>query len=102
VNIRNLRKYGKLRLAKEKFSHRMLIEFKDNLSTSKNLKNNASLWVLHLHLHILEDHPTFSQLDITITTNRPLKHKVGALYPPTAPGGINGNFFYAGLEFEFK
>lgn len=32
----------------------------------------------------------------------PFKGEVGALYPPTSPGGINGAFYYAGIEYSFK
>ncbi|MHC6645737.1 TonB-dependent receptor domain-containing protein [Alteromonas sp. HB246098] len=32
----------------------------------------------------------------------PFKEEVGALYPPTSPGGINGAFYYAGVEYRFK
>ena len=32
----------------------------------------------------------------------PFKGEVGALYPPTSPGGINGAFYYAGVEYRFK
>ena len=38
----------------------------------------------------------------TLPDTNIFKGEVGALYPPTTPGGINGNFFYAGLEFEFE
>ncbi|MBT3133597.1 TonB-dependent receptor [Alteromonas sp. ALT199] len=32
----------------------------------------------------------------------PFQGEVGALYPPTSPGGINGAFYYAGVEYSFK
>ncbi|GFD85136.1 ligand-gated channel [Alteromonas sp. KUL150] len=32
----------------------------------------------------------------------PFQGEVGALYPPTSPSGINGAFYYAGLEYTFK
>ncbi|WP_334018793.1 TonB-dependent receptor [Alteromonas sp. S015] len=32
----------------------------------------------------------------------PFMGEVGALYPPTSPGGINGAFYYAGIEYTFK
>lgn len=31
----------------------------------------------------------------------PFRGEVGALYPPTSPGGINGAFYYLGLEYTF-
>lgn len=38
----------------------------------------------------------------TLPDTNVFKGEVGALYPPTTPGGINGNFFYAGLEYSFE
>lgn len=38
----------------------------------------------------------------TLPGTNVFKGEVGALYPPTTPGGINGNFFYAGLEYSFE
>jgi len=38
-------------------------------------------------------------LDNTPDIN-PFKGTVGALYPPTSPGGINGAFYYLGLEYR--
>lgn len=32
----------------------------------------------------------------------PFQGEVGALYPPTSPSGINGAFYYAGIEYAFK
>ena len=32
----------------------------------------------------------------------PFKGEVGALYPPTSPGGINGAFYYLGFEYTFN
>tara|TARA_Y100000994_G_scaffold124304_1_gene102007 strand:+ start:222 stop:3092 length:2871 start_codon:yes stop_codon:yes gene_type:complete len=32
----------------------------------------------------------------------PYKGEVGALYPPTSPSGINGAFYYAGIEYTFN
>ena len=32
----------------------------------------------------------------------PFQGEVGALYPPTSPSGINGAFYYAGLEYTFR
>ncbi|GEA10444.1 hypothetical protein KUL49_08190 [Alteromonas sp. KUL49] len=32
----------------------------------------------------------------------PFAGQVGALYPPTSPSGINGAFYYAGVEFQFN
>jgi len=32
----------------------------------------------------------------------PFKGEVGALYPPTSPGGINGAFYYLGFEHTFN
>tara|TARA_Y100000780_G_scaffold213297_1_gene214147 strand:+ start:2007 stop:5069 length:3063 start_codon:yes stop_codon:yes gene_type:complete len=32
----------------------------------------------------------------------PFSGEVGALYPPTSPSGINGAFYYLGLEYNFK
>lgn len=32
----------------------------------------------------------------------PFQGEVGALYPPTSPGGINGAFYYAGIEYTFN
>lgn len=31
----------------------------------------------------------------------PFRGEVGALYPPTSPGGINGAFYYLGIEYSF-
>ena len=32
----------------------------------------------------------------------PFRGEVGALYPPTSPGGINGAFYYAGIAYTFE
>ena len=32
----------------------------------------------------------------------PFRGEVGALYPPTSPSGINGAFYYLGLEYTFQ
>jgi len=32
----------------------------------------------------------------------PFSGEVGALYPPTSPGGINGAFYYLGIEYTFE
>lgn len=31
----------------------------------------------------------------------PYRHEVGSLYPPTSPGGINGAFYYLGMQYRF-
>jgi iron complex outermembrane receptor protein len=32
--------------------------------------------------------------------SNPFSGEVGALYPPTSPRGINGAFYYLGLEYS--
>ncbi len=38
----------------------------------------------------------------TLPDENPFQGEVGALYPPTSPGGINGAFYYAGVEYTFN
>ncbi|WP_343033401.1 hypothetical protein [Alteromonas profundi] len=32
----------------------------------------------------------------------PYRYEVGSLYPPTSPGGINGAFYYLGMQYRFN
>ena len=38
----------------------------------------------------------------SLPNENPFQGKVGALYPPTSPSGINGAFYYAGIEYTFN
>jgi len=38
----------------------------------------------------------------SLPDDNPYKGEVGALYPPTSPSGINGAFYYAGIEYTFN
>ena len=37
----------------------------------------------------------------SLPNENPFQGEVGALYPPTSPSGINGAFYYAGIEYTF-
>ncbi|MCG7637385.1 MAG: TonB-dependent receptor [Pseudomonadota bacterium] len=38
----------------------------------------------------------------SLPNENPFQGEVGALYPPTSPSGINGAFYYAGIEYTFN
>nr|WP_305763711.1 TonB-dependent receptor [Alteromonas macleodii] len=38
----------------------------------------------------------------SMPNENPFQGEVGALYPPTSPSGINGAFYYAGIEYTFN
>ncbi|MEE3130945.1 MAG: TonB-dependent receptor [Pseudomonadota bacterium] len=38
----------------------------------------------------------------SLPNKNPFQGEVGALYPPTSPSGINGAFYYAGIEYTFN
>lgn len=38
----------------------------------------------------------------SMPNENPFQGEVGALYPPTSPSGINGPFYYAGIEYTFN